>query len=272
MQVLAAALALAAAAPPAVRCEALSRAAPGALPLVFLYEGYGAAAEGDADARAFAAALATKAPFDAEPVALYALRGTPAGTCRREVKNSLNPHLSCAPDASGYSGTCRLPRFKLVVLARVSFVSHAAVALPGVPSPVFVSTDGPRDAWTHDAVHELGHAFALRDERASIVARVGSPASEPGPNCAPDAARARARWGDLAASGDAGYFAGCAGHKDWLRPNDATLMGLPRQADAWAAGYGAASVRYLRAALRCCYGGDVERCRAAPELAECAAR
>lgn len=211
------------------------------------------------------------APFAAAGLQLYAAALAP-GDCERVTKDSLVPFLRCSARLNELLAACGAAHPKAVVLSGLSFTSRGEVAAPGATAGVFVSTAAPAAAWTADLLHELGHAFGLRDERPLLTSRARSLAATPGPNCAATEAEARRRWGDLAARGEAGFHRGCAGHADWLRPDERTLMDAPRQSGA----FGASSSRYLRDAARCCFTADRAGCEAAagrhPELAACLGR
>ncbi len=189
------------------------------------------------------------------------------GICRVATRNSLSPTLRCSPALNPILARCGAGHFELVVLSARTFTSRAAIAVPSKSSAAFVSTSD--DAWPRYLLHELGHTLGLRDERARLEAKSRSPARMPGPNCTATRAEARRRWGDLIARGEAGLHRGCAGHARWLRPDARTVMGFPRETTA----FGAASTRYLRDAIRCCFTRHRRGCGAAakrnPELEGC---
>lgn len=241
-------------------CVPLAKAAGPALALVFM------GADGDIE-RARVALAATK-PWSDAPQAAWRLQ--PAKPpCWIQTKDLIAPTLRCGPALSEAVKACGVERAKVIVLDARPFTSRAPVAGPGETSAVFVST--ARAGWEDDLLHELGHAFALRDERERLSVTRKQESVGPGPNCAATEDEARHRWGDLLAAGRAGLHRGCAGHADWFRPHEATRMGDPRAGAA--AGYGEASERYLRAAVRCCFLRDAALCSAEaarhPEISVC---
>lgn len=215
--------------------------------------------------------------------AVEAIRGSPLGTrefrtfvaqvgaaaCERVTKDSLVPYLRCGQQINEAIATCAEAGAKIVVLSGLDFTSRSSVTLPRDTAGVFVSTKGAPSVWTRDLLHELGHAFGLRDERPILTSRQKSLAATPGPNCAANEDEARRRWGDLAAKGEAGFHKGCAGNAAWLRPHARTIMDAPRSMPEW----GAVNARYLRDAVRCCFSADRKGCAEAagrnPELAAC---
>ncbi|MFH0856010.1 MAG: hypothetical protein V1869_05870 [Candidatus Omnitrophota bacterium] len=91
-------------------------------------------------------------------------------------------------------------------------------------------------------LHELGHAFGLRDECASCR-RLSSGGY---PNCASSQEEAKRWWGDLAGKDDrVGYISGCCGNINYIRPTIASLMNDFHKAQD----FGPVNERYLRQEL-----------------------
>jgi len=110
-----------------------------------------------------------------------------------------------------------------------------------------------------ELLHELGHLFGLKEERGrtnfSLNSRQGqaisSPLNLPGkPNCARNLSQAKGWWGDWASNyADVGYFRGCAGNANWIKPHKDSLMRSPYQN---VNSYGRVNQRFLRHSL-CSY-------------------
>ncbi len=216
------------------------------------------------------ALLAALPPPLAGRLKVASTRAVPAGACRVVAENALAPRLAC-PRVVSTAAAANASLRKWVVVSSRAFASHGTVSAPPAQSSVFVSFPpdmAPAAAARHLA-HELGHALGLRDEEAVLAIAAGDPGRTPGPNCARDRAEARRRWGDLVARGEAHEAAGCAGHRDYLKPSPEGIMA--ERGDA----FGAAQSRYLDRALLCCYGSAadcVTWARQDPELARCARR
>ncbi|GMV38846.1 MAG: hypothetical protein AMXMBFR64_05620 [Myxococcales bacterium] len=171
--------------------------------------------------------------------------------CHLEREHRLEPGLVCDRSLADRLNALGLPAgWKLVVLSREPFPPRATLAAPGKSSPIFLSTtwDLGATSFRHAVLHELGHAFGLRDECDLLRLPAASPARGAGPpNCAPDRATAEQWWGDLVPP--AGYIPGCGGLETAIRPTRSSFMSCGRPADGEPDGYGPVSLRYLRQAL-----------------------
>ena len=232
--------------------QARGGSGPG-LALVFVPHGQSSRAELDEDVARFMAALRSAEPW-ASYSGLRVFRLLPvaeaATRCSVVREHALKPHLRCdrglAPllDAAGLP-----PGYKIVVLSRSAVDPAATVSAPGVPSVVFFGLAfTSRDVdLRHAVLHEMGHAFGLRDEEAVLRVDHASAARTPGrPNCAPDRATAATWWGDVAG---AGYYLGCAGSKRFVRPTADSFMTRSGRSES----YGPVSLRWLTEALRSHY-------------------
>ncbi len=94
-----------------------------------------------------------------------------------------------------------------------------------------------KNSFAKGFLHELGHSFGLRDECWKCAA------TDMGfPNCAKDKNEANQWWGDLTVGSErAGYFPGCCGRPDCIRPTSISLMNDPNKAND----YGPVNERYL---------------------------
>jgi hypothetical protein len=219
-----------------------------ALHIVVLPHAYADLAPARADAEALRAALARTEPFSRHEVRWHFVENTDDSVCEVRHPTSIAEQLSCKPEVNALLAPLKLARFKLVVLSRAEFTSSANLSHAGENSVVFLSAprEGPQLALTF--LHELGHAFGLRDEQWPNLNPQRTEAAAPGPpNCAPDRATAALWWGDLVRkrAPGAGYFKGCAGSAEFIKPTEGGLMARP----APGASYGPVNERYLERAL-----------------------
>jgi hypothetical protein len=212
-----------------------------ALHIVVLPHAYPDLAEARAGARALEQALAKAAPFSRHEVRWHFVENRDDTLCEVRRPTSVIEQLACRPEVNALLP--KLPRFKLVVLSRAEFTSSANLARPEENSVVFLSAARDKDRLALTFLHELGHAFGLREEAWPNQNPQTSEAARPGPpNCAPDRATAEKWWGGIAG---AGFFKGCAGSADYIRPTENSLMARP----APGAVYGPVNERWIESAL-----------------------
>ena len=189
--------------------------------------------------------------------------------CMVKEENSYAPVLKCGKELIALAQTLPLVNVKVVVLSRQSFVSWANVSR-FENSFVFYSMPESKQTDTFNLkifIHEFAHGFGLRDETRSIIADSGSaPARPEGPNCAPNVAVAKLWWGKYlkhedgalifdSTNNDVGFYFGCAGNQDYLRPTQKSLMNIQDFPDADT--YGLVSEDYLRKVLKYCYSSTI---------------
>jgi len=102
--------------------------------------------------------------------------------------------------------------------------------------------------------HLFGHSFGLKDEEIFVIVQAGgAPHAPDGPNCAPNAATAEKWWGNLTKKYSAvGYFKGCAGNENYIKPTVASIMNL-NTGSPIIYDYGPVSEQYLKKALDYCF-------------------
>lgn len=134
--------------------------------------------------------------------------------------------------------------YKLIIIDAQGFVPCAELSEAWKTSLVILG----RKAADNDNnfakcfLHELGHAFGLRDECVNCQQR----SSGGYPNCASNKEEAVKWWGDLAGKDErVSYIYGCCGNKDYIRPTIASLMNDFHKAND----FGLVNERYLRKEL-----------------------
>lgn len=133
--------------------------------------------------------------------------------------------------------------YKLVIVDALGSFSRAELSSVGKFSMIIVGRNQYKDvdSFAKGFLHELGHSFGLRDECPSCDA------CRPGfPNCAESKDEAEKWWGNLVEdNGRVGYFQGCCGSQDYIRPTIASLMNNPNK----ARDFGPVNEGYLRRSL-----------------------
>ena len=130
--------------------------------------------------------------------------------------------------------------YKLVIINSLGSLSCAELSLVDKISLVIVGRNRYKNEedFTRGFMHELGHSFGLRDECSSCKqGQAGFP------NCASNEKEAERWWGrQVTERGRVGYFNGCCGRKDYIRPTIASLMNNPNKAKD----FGPVNEKYLR--------------------------
>ena len=241
--------------------HAPAAAYPRGLSLIFLADGYLSWNEFDRDTDTMLRALKSTEPWSSyKRYNIYRILPKETGLCSVETANERKPVLRCAPGKiNAYLGNLTTGPFKLVVLSRRDFQSWANVVRltdSGIFMSVPRSPQGVADEGATGVLflHLVGHAFGLKDEEIFPVAKAHSAVMRPdGPNCAPDKETAKVWWGDLIGAEPAvGYFKGCSGNRDYIKPTEHSLMNLGNfSLDALT--YGPVSEEYLSKVLRYCF-------------------
>lgn len=232
------------------------------LNLVFFSDGYLSWKDFDRDADIIVQGLRSIEPWKSyDRYNIYKILPNGVDICSVVTKDERKPVLRCAPEKiNAYLNRLVLSNnFKLVVLSRRDFQSWANV-VRYADSGIFMSLpQSPKDMMEEQALgiqflHLFGHAFGLKDEELHIIAKAESAVMIPdGPNCAPDRATAERWWGDLtSADSRVGYYPGCSGKEEYIRPTEHSLMNLGNFSVA-DIDYGPVSERYLRKMLEYCF-------------------
>lgn len=200
--------------------------------------------------------LCLKALYSVEPFASYKHFNIFAinpdsvddSLCFRQIKDHIYPTLKCKACLTNDLNKLGWNTFKFIILSQERFLSYANISNPEEFSVIFLSFGDLGDNYERMRgifLHELGHALGLRDEYHPIPVKANSMAFTPGPNCVSDIQTAKMLWGDLLDKG-AGYYKGCAGHAEYIKPTKSSLMSGDILSGST---YGPVSERYLRKAL-----------------------
>jgi hypothetical protein len=231
---------------------------PGGLDLIFLSDGYLSWQEFDHDKDVLLREMRAIEPWKSfERYNIYAIRSNENDLCAVKTENERHPVLRCdAVKVNSYLNRLRTGHFKLVILSRRPFDSWANVARLEDSSISFSLPRSPADQPEEKATgmmfnHLLGHAFGLKDEELKVIAKADSATHQPdGPNCAPDQATAEKWWGNMV-GGSVGYFKGCGGNPEYIKPTERSLMNLNEI--VFGLEYGPVSASYLRKVLDYCF-------------------
>ncbi len=230
------------------------------LNLVFIADSYPSRSEFETDISLIRDALKEAEPWRSyERYNFYEIFPYRADFCGVQTENFRHPTLVC-DDGKINKYLTKIKTdgpYKLVVLSRQSFESWATVsriANSGIFFSLPPNAAGDGYSYHVQFLHLFGHAFGLKDEELFAIAKAGSPDTKPdGPNCAPDKATAKDWWGDLVASSTGvGYFKGCVGNKEYIKPTDGSLMNM-NELSKLTFSYGPVSERYLRKILDYCF-------------------
>ncbi len=256
------------------------QAADNPVELTFLVhlDNYPTETEGLVDIKILEDALASVKPFSRYSAALR-IRELPFQSERLCSKKKAGPKdlLECSNALIDLVNAQGIDKFKLVVLSKEEFVPNAKVAR-GKNSSIFMpalypnmGNDEKKDFMRKLFLHEVGHAFGLRDEYGRDWNKSGIVDSELAslpsnnvayqaarPNCAPDLKTAREWWGESIGVEGTGYYSGCSGNMKYVRPSEDKLM----SAYAKDISYGYVSENYLDQVISCFYlADDSKPCR-----------
>lgn len=242
------------------------------LTLLIHLDGYESEEAGLKDAQMLQEALDSVEPFQKYQAAVH-FHFLPFSKDRFCSVNKVGSKalLKCDKALIGVVNSPGVERFKLVVLSNDDFVPNARVAR-GKNSTIYIPArqafmkPAEREDWLRKIfLHELGHAFGLRDEYGRIrdpegivdqeaaALPSGNAAYQPArPNCAPDVKTAKEWWGEYLGLEGTGYYSGCAGRMDYVRPAQDHLM----SDYAKELSYGYVSERYLDLMINCFYLQD----------------
>lgn len=185
--------------------------------------------------------------------------------CEVKEEKMYAPMLRCNDDLIRLAQTLPLVKVKIIVVSRDQFISWSNTSRLE-NTFVFYSMPASKeaDAFNYKIfLHELAMGFGLREEMRSIMAESGSAPTRPeGPNCAPTVDVAKDWWGEYVrrsdsalifsrAKNEVGFYFGCAGNQDYLRPTQKSLMNIQDFPDA--EDYGPVSEDYLRKVLKNCF-------------------
>jgi hypothetical protein len=192
--------------------------------------------------------------------------------CELHNKDSEAPSLKCTTKVNDYILPLGLIKFKAIILSEQYFITWSNVTRLE-NSLVAYSTEMQRinsEFATRLLQSHFAHGFGLKDEMVkSIIADDKSKAKLPdGPNCVPDAKLAIGMWGDKVTKvanqyiygdpGDVGFYKGCAGNENYIKPVKFSLMNLERTGEG-SDRYGKVSEQYLKQVLKYCYSPNIFR-------------
>jgi hypothetical protein len=242
---------------------------PRGLNLVFLADQYGSWDEYENDIDGLMSELRTIEPWASyQHFNIYKINPREAGVCYVKSKDEAAPVLRCNSEVNNYLNNLPLDKFRLIVLSRQDFQSWANV-VRNENSGIFFSIPKPLREKNELRLntllfaHLLGHTFGLKDEEYFVLAKAGgAPHAPDGPNCAPNATTAEKWWGGLTKEyPEVGYFKGCCGSNDYIKPTESSIMNL-NSGDPIAYDYGQVSLEYLQKVLLYCFSPE------GPELAK----
>jgi hypothetical protein len=253
------------------------------LNIIFLADQYSSWEEFENDSNALMGELKTIEPWQSyQSFNIYKINPKENGLCYIKVKDERKPVLRCLPEINRYLNNLPLENFRLIVLSRQEFQSWANVTRSensgiffSVPHSVTETGDQKVNALL--LAHLLGHTFGLKDEEIFVLAQAGgAPHTPDGPNCAPDVTTAEKWWGDLTKKyTEVGYFKGCAGDENYIKPTQSSIMNLNTGAPI-VYNYGPVSERYLKKILDYCFSSkrykksdDPSFFNSYPELSTC---
>jgi len=230
------------------------------LNLVFFADQYSSWEEFESDISGLMRELKTIEPWQSYQLFnVYKINPKEAGLCYIKVKDERKPTLRCRPEINNYLNNLPLENFRLILLSRQEFQSWANVPRhenSGIffSVPKALKEKGAQRVNALLLAHLLGHAFGLKDEEIFVLAQSGgAPHTPNGPNCAPNVVTAEKWWGDLARKyPDVGYFKGCAGDENYIKPTQSSIMNLNTGAPI-VYNYGPVSERYLKKVLEYCF-------------------
>lgn len=248
---------------------------PRGLSFIFFSDGYLSWNDFDKDADTLLSSLRSVEPWRSyERYNIYKILAHETDTCAVKTAEERKPVLRCDPEKlNAYLNRISTGPFKLIVLSKRDFQSWANVRRLDDSGIFFSAPSMPADlaslaAYKVMFLHLLGHAFGLKDEEEHPIAKADSAALVPdGPNCAPDRATAETWWGSFVAekNGAVGYFPGCAGNPNYIKPTKISLMNLAEFSTA-AADYGPVSEEYLRNILTYCFQEETRHVSDDPEF------
>lgn len=233
------------------------------LTILFYYDGYEDETKALRQIGLIQGALKNTQPFASSDV--LATKVITSANDRCKVERKAQNILVCDKSLIEQINKLNIEHFKLVIISPLEFVPNARMSRgknSAIYLPTFkgVLTEEELNIFiTRFFLHELGHAFGLRDEYAfersgnqnyeAVSDNIAYQTAKP--NCAPDRKTAEAWWGSYASALDkVDYQQGCAGNKAFYYPQSDTLMSEnPQDAD-----YGKVSEDYLRGVLDCFYG------------------
>ena len=239
---------------------------PRGLNLIFFADQYASWEEFESDINSLMREIKTIEPWQSyDSFNIFKINPKASGICWVKIKDERKPVLRCGQKINDYLGNLSLERFKLIVLSRQEFQSWANVTRlqnSGVFFSMPQTLADSMDKKTHGLLfaHLLGHVFGLKDEEIFVLAQAGgAPHTPDGPNCAPDAALAQKWWGELAKQfPQVGYFKGCGGNENYIKPTQASIMNLNTGAEI-SFSYGPVSERYLRKILDYCFSPNTQQ-------------
>lgn len=246
------------------------------LNLIFFADGYLSWQEFDNDAQLILEKMRSVEPWKSySHYNIYQIRPKEIDICSIKTQDERKPTLRCSAEGvNRYLNKLHTGHFKLIVLSRRNFQSWANVARLKDSGIFFSLPQSVQDSASKETIgwlflHLLGHSFGLKDEEVFVIAKAHSAGHRPdGPNCAPDQETAEKWWGDLiGVYPEVGYFSGCAGNKDYIKPTNSSLMNL-NDFSQFIPEYGPVSERYLRKVLTYCFSEKVYKVSDDPDFFE----
>jgi|GEM_PF-2671692 len=234
---------------------------PNGLNLVFFSDGYVSWGEFDSDVQMFYGQIKQVEPFKSyNRFNIYEIMPKELSVCT--LVKETKPVLRCDPVAvNNYLSPLQLARFKFVILSRQQFQSWSNIvrfdnSVISFSIPQSPTSDMAAKVFGWEFDHLLGHTFGLKDEELYVITKGGSNGTIPdGPNCAPDMRTAEQWWGKLAQiyPSRVGYFPGCEGNNNFIKPTKGSLMALNESDSDFVPDFGPVSELYLSKVLNYCF-------------------
>ncbi len=236
---------------------------PKGLNLVFFADQYASWSEFEKDIEILMGEIKMIEPWQSySAFNIFKINPKTNGLCWIKIKDERKPVLRCGEEINNYLGVFSFERFRLIVLSRQEFQSWANMTRLQNSGIFFSLPQSPADSAAKKTnglllAHLFGHVFGLKDEEIFVLAKAGgAPHTADGPNCAPDAATAENWWGGLTKQfPQVGYFKGCGGDENLIKPTQSSIMNLNTGAEM-SFSYGPVSEQYLKKILDYCFNTE----------------
>jgi len=218
--------------------------------IVFFNDGYEDKNEFNADLTRLISSMKNIEPFKSfDNINFFKIENSDQNVCSVKETNSRRSQVKCSTEINKYLKKCNLDNFKLIVLTKDKSISYSVISK--YKNSLMVLSKPGNGVSNNVFLHELGHLFGLVDEKATALGPVSadSLANKPSrPNCAPDIKTAEIWWKDYLNYSDVGFYPGCAGNEQYIKPTESSIM-----SNNFGSGYGRVSTDYMKQVLNCCY-------------------